>query len=174
MTFHVHIVIHTSETEQNQGSCKRWVMALFSLCLLSSSVLCVSLNLLDSTTPRQHIRRGFPLSGVWSVSKSLSLTLSQSTVRTPPRSHVRSWLASLCCVFVWGEHCCGHPWVARIAVTLYVTCRCPIGQLSLKYVFLNHILPLMKYEKEMKLDLIASYPLYWDSAIKCPLIYSAV
>ncbi len=65
---------------------------LFFFCLFSSSVLCLcfafSLNLLDSTTPWQHIRRGFPLSGVWSVSNRLSHTHSLSTVTTLPTYHV--------------------------------------------------------------------------------------
>lgn len=39
----------------------------------SPSCLCSCYNLLCSTTPWQHIRGGLPLSGVWSVSNSLTL-----------------------------------------------------------------------------------------------------
>ena len=46
----------------------------------------------------------------------------------------------LCLCHYWTA----HPWMAIVAVTLYVTCRCshPIELLNLKYAFLNHFVSL--------------------------------
>lgn len=58
------------------------------------------LNLLDSTTPWQHIRRGFPLSGVWSVSNRISHTFSVNCNSLPISRFFLFLLYLLSCVFV--------------------------------------------------------------------------
>lgn len=53
-----------------------WLCFCSFVCFLFfPSCLCSCCNLLCSTTPWQHIRGGFPLSGVWSVSNSFTLSL---------------------------------------------------------------------------------------------------
>lgn len=55
-----------------RGSAFQW----YSRCSVSSFII------LCSTTAWQHIRRGFPLSGFWSVSNRLTLTLCHTFVYT--------------------------------------------------------------------------------------------
>lgn len=63
------------------------------------SCLCSCYNLLYSTTPWQHIRGGFPLSGVWSVSNSLTLAHTAAFVNFAAVSHLILFSLKTC-VFV--------------------------------------------------------------------------